>query len=360
MEKLNNKEAIAVILTIILNTFVMLSTQILVEACSSASLINAVFVSIIALIITYVLCALYKNFVGLNILDVAEFLGGKFFKFFVGILFFIYFSFTMIILLRRIVDCLQIVYYPMTNIMFVTLLFIIATGILCNLKNNASIKANLIFLPISIISLILILVGNIKNLNLQNVYPILGNGINSTFVTGISNLFTFSGIAYIFFLPSKMKKTNNLKKVSLIAILLSSVSFIITVATVVFMFNNELSSGQLFPLYIAVRYIEFGTFLQRLDSAFLLIRIIAFISFLGIVTNLCLEIFKNITNISDTKPISYPYLLCIFGFTILLKESSMLEFFENSFFKILFFGIVIGLGFIVLILANLKKLKSKI
>ena len=121
------------------------------------------------------------------------------------------------------------------------------------------------------------------------------------------------------------------------------------------MFNTNLVSGQIFPLYTSVRYIEFGTFFQRLDSAFLLIRIIAFISYLGILSNLFLNILKEITQISDYRPLISPLMLLIFGLTAILNTYLRLELFQNHIFKILFFSISIGLGIVILILANIKK-----
>lgn len=355
MEKLNNKESISLVITICINIAILVASQVIVVSCSSASLINATFVSVLAIIFTCIICLLYKKFIGLSILDIADFLGGKFLKFIVGIIFFLYFLFSIVVLLCRLVDCLQIVYYPITNTIFTVLLFIIATGIVCHFKNNAFSKSNLMVLPISLVALLLAFLGNTKNFDYQNIYPLLGNGIDSTFISGMSNMFVFGGIAYLYFLPSKLKRPDKFFSISVISILLSAIFLLITVATIVLMFNKNLVSGQLFPLYTAVRYIEFGTFFQRLDSAFLLIRIISFISFLGIFSNLCLNIFKEITQITDSRPLICPFLLLVFGLTIVLKTHFKLELFQNTIFKILFFSIVIGLGFIILVLANFKK-----
>jgi hypothetical protein len=144
-------------------------------------------------------------------------------------------------------------------------------------------------------------------------------------------------------------------KISIWSIILSAIFLLITVAIITLMFNSSLVKGQLFPIYMAVRYIEFGTFFQRLDAVFLLIRIVSFISFLGITSNLCLNIFKEITNINDIRPITYPLMLLIFGLTMLIENAFELELFQNTIFKILFFSVVIVLGLIILILANFKK-----
>ena len=359
MEKINSKEATFLIVTICINIGILVAGQVIVEHCGSSSLINTCVVSLLAIIVTCIICFLYKKFIGLSILDIADYLGSNFLKTLVGIIFFLYFLFTMAVLLCRLVDCLQIVYYPMTNTIYTVLLFVMATGLICGLKNNAFSKANFIVLPISLVTLILVFAGNAKNFDYKNVFPLLGNGIESTFISGLSNLFAFGGIAYLYFLPPNLKKPEKFFKISIWSIILSAIFLLIAVAIITLMFNESLVKGQLFPIYLAVRYIEFGTFFQRLDSAFLLIRIISFLSFLGIISNLCLKIFKEITNINDSKPIIYPLMLLIFGFTMLMKSFFKLEFLQNTIFKILFFSVIIGLGLIILILANLKTVFQK-
>lgn len=354
MEKINNKEAISLTISCSLGITVFISSQIIASECLSSSLINTGFISLIAMGLTLIICMLYKKFIGISFLDITEFVGGKFLKFIVGTIFLFYFVFTLAIVLCKAVNCLQIVYYPMTHPNYTVLLFVITTAIACNLKNNGFLRATFIIVPIVIIAIFFIFSGNLKNFNYENIFPIMGNGVKATFFEGITNLFTFGGIAYILFLPQNLKRPDKFMSVSLISTAISSVLLTFVTATIILMFNKNVTSGQLFPLYIAVRYIEFGTFFQRLDSAFLLIMNIAICSFLGIYSNLCLGIIKEITNISDIKPLSFSFVLLLYASTILIDSKFELEFMQNTFFKILFFS-VISLGLIILILANFKK-----
>ena len=355
MEKINNKEAISLTVSCSLGITVLVSSQIIASHCLSSSLINTGYISLIAIVLTFIVCKLYKKFIGISFLDITEFLGGKFLKFIVGLAFLLYFTFTASIVLCKAVNCLQIVYYPMTHPNYTILLFVITSAIACNLKNNGFLRATFIILPIVIVAIIFIFVGNLKNFNYENIFPIMGNGWNTTFLEGTTNLFTFGGIAYIFFLPQNLKRPDKFLSISLISTAISSILLTFITATIILMFNKNVTSGQLFPLYIAVRYIEFGTFFQRLDSAFLLIMNIAICSFLGIYANLCVEIIKDITNVSDTKPLSYSFALLLYACTIIIDSKFELEFMQNQFFKAFFFSIII-LGVIILILANLKKL----
>ena len=93
MEKINNKEAISLTVSTSLGITVFISSQIIASTCLSSSLINTGYISFVALALTIIICLLYKKFIGISLLDIAEFLGGKFFKFIVGICFLFYFIF---------------------------------------------------------------------------------------------------------------------------------------------------------------------------------------------------------------------------------------------------------------------------
>ena len=188
MEKINNKEAISLLVSCNLGITVLISSQIIASYCLSSSLINTGYISLIAMALTFIICKLYKKFIGISFLDITEFLGGKFLKFIVGLTFLLYFIFTSSIVLCKAVNCLQIVYYPMTHPNYTVLLFIITACIACNLKNNGFLRATFIVLPIVIVTIIFIFVGNFKNFNYDNIFPIMVNGWNKTFLKGSTQL----------------------------------------------------------------------------------------------------------------------------------------------------------------------------
>ena len=164
MEKINNKEAISLIVSSSLGITVLVASQIIASTCLSSSLINTGIISIIALALTVIICALYKKFIGISFLDITEYFGGRFLKFIVGLIFLLYFLFTAAIVLCKAVNTLQIVYYPMTNVSYTVLLFVMTTCIACNLKNNGFLRTTFLMVPPIILAIFFIFAGNLKNL----------------------------------------------------------------------------------------------------------------------------------------------------------------------------------------------------
>ena len=68
----------------------------------------------------------------------------------------------------------------------------------------------------------------------------------------------------------------------------------------------------------------------------------------------------KITNIKDTKPLSYIFALLIFGVSFIPKNYAISKYLENNVYHITVFIVVLALAFALLILANLKKRKKKV
>ena len=242
----------------------------------------------------------------------------------------------------------------MTNIIFIILLFVIAVSVVCSLNFSSVVRTNLIVLPIVIFSIIFLFIANTKNFSMERLYPVLGNGFNSTFIAGFWNLFAFGGLSLLYFIPPNLKDYKQFKKITLISMILSSVYLLLSISITLLMFDSFIEIDELMPLYSAVRYLEFGTFFQRLDSVFLLIWIISFSCYLTIISNLCINIFRKLTNVKNTKIIVYPFALLLFAISLIPTNIATSNFFGLTIYKYMFFILVLLISISILIIANIK------
>lgn len=357
--KIGDIEAIAVILTIVINHAVLNITKSVISDMNSASILNIIYVSIIAIIISFIVYKLFKNFSTFDILDISNMLGGKVLKTIMGILFFAYFIFFTSMLLKNFAICLQIIYYPATDLFYIVLLLILGTIFCCSLKYNSIYRSNLLILPALLVGIIFIFICNFKNFSTENIFPILGEGVNNTFFVGLNNLFAFQGIAFLYFLPPLLKKPSSLKKICITSIVISAIYLLLCVSTVSLLFSAFVDTDELLPMFSAVRYIEYGNFFQRIDSIFILILVICFTSYLCIVVNTCSNILKKIIPIKSNKYFIYISALLMLIISMVPKNYAISTHLSTVVYKYAFFILVIALSFIILISANIKKKKSK-
>ena len=356
--KITTKQAIMLVVTVIVShTIVTLPTTLLKET-KSATILNLIYVSILALILAYLIYRLFKKFQGQDIIDVSEYLGGPFLKNVIGTIFIVYFLSSSGILLRNFAEGLKVIYFPNTNIAFIILAFIVALCYTNTLHFSSNVKAVSIILPIVIISIIFLFIGNIQNFSFQRALPILGNGIYNTFITGLGNIIAFGGISCLYFIPPLLKEPEKMKKIAITSVLICAFYLLLCTSTILFMFSFFDTVDEILPLYTAASYIEFGTFFQRLDAIFLLIWILEICCYLSIACHFSMFVFKKIAKIKYSKPLAFIFPLFIFGIALIPKTTADSRFIGDTVYKYIILAIVFLLSFAILIFANIKKKKE--
>ena len=235
--KIGNKEAIALLVTITFNQLIINGSKAILNTTSSASLLNILFISIIVILFTCAICFFLNKFPAFDLIDISKYLGGNFLKWIIGLLYITYFIIFSGNLLYLFSTCLQIIYFPVTLLFFIRLFFIIAAIIICLFKNNAIYRSTFVLFPILVISTLFLFISDIQFFDVENIYPMFGYGIFSTFVSGLSNLLIFQTLAYIFFLPPIMKNPSEIKKITITSIIISSLFILLTISTILFTFN---------------------------------------------------------------------------------------------------------------------------
>ena len=66
------------------------------------------------------------------------------------------------------------------------------------------------------------------------------------------------------------------------------------------------------------------------------------------------RILKKITNISNEKMFSYPICSILFAMSLIPLNVSNIKFIEDTLYKIMIIGLVFGISFFIMILANVK------
>lgn len=359
-QKIGTVEAIALIVTIIINQIILNLPDVIIRTTGSSSWINVIYISIIAITFCALICKLFKPFSSSDILDVSGYLGGNVLKFIIGIAYFAFFIFVSGISLRYLANSIKLIYFEETPIIFLLMFFLFPTVIACKsgIKNIAQV--NLMFMPILLISMLIILFATVKDFIPQRIFPILGFGADKTFLVGINNIFAFSGFAYLYFLIPILKNPEKFKKVAFISTIISAVYLFLGVICLLMMFSFISFSEELLSVYLLTRMIEFGRFFQRIDAIFILIWILAMISFLSISSFFSIYVVDKLVRFKNPDELSCCIASFIFVVALSVKNIAQIKFIQSKVFKYVIISLVFVVSFIILILANLKHRKEKL
>ena len=209
-----------------------------------------------------------------NIFSTAEKTFGKFGKYTLFILFWVYIFLSSAFLLSEFTEFAKLVAFPLSPRWFVAIFFVIAAALAALSSFDALGKISTLFVPLFTGIIIFFLATVLFQSKPENLFPVLGTAKAETLPGIFSCLLIFSDMLLIFLvMPSK-----NIKKPVQKTILRAFISGFFVVFLLVLTYTAKipypLSKEESFPLYLLVKEVYYGRFFQRIDAIILLISVL--------------------------------------------------------------------------------------
>ena len=123
--KMQNSEAIFLIIIVMINKLIINIPYYITDLVGTGALINLIYIGILGLFFVFFLNHFFQRFPNYDIIDISEFLGGKFLKTVMGIIFAIFFFFVAYVTLSDFANLLKTVYFKNSPFIFILLFFMI-------------------------------------------------------------------------------------------------------------------------------------------------------------------------------------------------------------------------------------------
>ena len=354
-DKIGNLEAISLVIVVMISHIILSLPNGILKDTLSAAPLNVIYITTMVLIFYIVACKLFKPFHNQDILDVAEYVGGSIFRKIVSAIYVLHLIFITGILILSFADTLKTIYLQNMPTELICLLFILI-ALLANQFGFKSVsRTNAILMPFILVTVLIIFLSLFTDFVPQRIFPVLGYGVNETFISGATNIFAFGEILLLFLIRPNLKDTNNAKKVGISSIILSGLFLLITVIALLLLFPFITGGEGTLSIYMITRSIQFGKFFQRADALFILIWALTFFSYTSVAMSYTLKIAKKNTKTTKNSPMLY----ILFVVTLIPQNISQIRFAENVIYKYSTIFIVFGLSFVILLLGYLKKKKQK-
>lgn len=357
-QKFNYIEASFLIVIVTITHLVLNMPNSLIENTGSASIINMIYITILALVFFTITKKLLSPFENKNILYIAEFVGGKPLNLVLSFLYIIHFIFTAGILLRNFSEVLKIIYFPQAPTWATLLAFLIVALIVNKFGFKNVVKANAI-LMIPILSTILITAISLwGKFEANRIFPIMGYGFFETFITGASNIYAFSGILYLLLIRPNLKKNNDFSKVGYSSLIICGIYMVFVIGALLMLFPYIPSGNQTLSVYLATRIVEYGKFMQRVDAIYMFVWIFDFMSYLSVIIMFIKQISKEAIQFKHSNYYTYIIAFLIFVIAVFPSNTTQLRFLETTIYKYASLGIVFLISTIVLGLGYIKKKRN--
>ena len=358
IEKIGKTEIVFLVITIIFNNLILNIPSIILHSTGEGSWINAIYITLIAVIFMLFISKFFKPFIGADILDVSEYLGGKYFKYIIALLYIILFVSFSAICLRLFANSLRLLYFDNTSIILLMLLFLIPVAITARLGLKAVSGTNLIIIGSSIVIFFIYFFAHSIYFVWQRLFPPLGYGASATFVNGITNLFAFNIIAYLYFLKPFLKEEKEFKMMSVLAVIICGIYLLLSILALIMTFSFITQINETLSIFIVTRLISFGNFFQRVDALITFIWILILLSFLSFNVYIVCYIIKKTIHVKSQLELSFPITTLIFAVGLAFKDIATVKSVSENFYKIYHLILVFVISFIILLVAYIKKKRS--
>ena len=218
------------------------------------------------MMITYIVVTLSNRNSKLTLIQICTTIFGKWVGGFVSLLYLWFFLHISLITIRAFAEILNTALMPETPIQIFIIYIVLAAIFSVYRGLEAIARTNLLILPGSIISLLLILILLAKDFHLELLKPIAENGWKPIITGTVVPISFFGEGILISMLFPYVEDKQNVMKYSMGAVLIGAFFLTILNVAVMSIFGPIEAENLTLPVYSLVRMISIGHFLERIEA----------------------------------------------------------------------------------------------
>ncbi len=310
-------EATALLINLICTKLFLFFTRMTVEDAGNAGWIMTIYISLLAFVMFAVLLKLLKRFEGKDLLDIAEYAGGKWLKIIAGLVVSAILFYLTVMVLREFTEEMKVVSLPFSPLSYVMMFFLSGIIIGSFLGMEAIVRFHAIIVPVITAGYIAILIGVIPRMDFTNLLPIFGTGPNNIFGKGFFKVSVFGELFILFLLPPFLKNYKNVRSTGYVTIAVSAVLLTAGSLFYILTFQYPFNTEPFLPIYQMARLINLGRFFERIESIFVFIWAMAAFLYLSATFYLLVYVFSKAAGLKYLRPLILPFAVLVFSATFI-------------------------------------------
>ena len=330
------------------------------ERAKQSAWLATMFASLAGFSSLWVVGKLGQRFPLLTLPQYGEILLGKTLGKIVGGAYVLYFLVVNILVIREFSDFLTITLMPETPGVIFSAIIILIGAYAASKGIEVIARMAQFVLPLFVLTLVLILGLVTPNMELGKLQPYLEGGITPVIWGSVVPSSWYGEIVVLVILLPMVNKPQEIMHKGALALL--ATLFFLTADTLITLtiFGPDLTGDLLFPFWYLVKHIEFGNYVQRIESLFVLLWMMGIVIKVAVFYYLVCYTTSQVLSLKGYKPILYvAAFVQILGATFLFKNTPQLsEFLSHNWppFGLLF---EVGLPLILLAVAVMRGKRAR-
>lgn len=288
----------------------------------SAGWMIPIAITLILVIYFAIAAALYKNVGNLDLLDIAEKVGGRAFKAITGLLAAVFLVFNISVFSGAFSQTLKMISLDKSPLDYVEFIFLLGFTAAAYFGIEAIVRINSFLVPVIIAGFILITIGVMPKFDFNNLFPVLGNGFTPLARGSLLKSSVFSSFLIFFFMVPFFKE-KYVKRVGFLSIIISGALLLWATLSFLLVFPYQIAVDKNIPIFQMARHIEIANASQRLESVSVLICSITSLLYLGILFTFLIHILQKTLTLKRSHPLILPMAIIVFSLTTILKKTNV-------------------------------------
>ena len=345
-------------IVIILSTVILFVPSITAEQAKQSAWIVPILASLAGVVTLWLVTRLGKRFPSYNLPQYSQMILGKFFGKLLIVWYSLMFTFTSILIARQFTEFISITLLPETPFLVISFAFILV-GIYATSKGLEVIaRMNQFVLPLLLTALFVGFILGWVKVDMDRLLPLLEGGITPIIKASWIPASWFGEVIFLAFIFTQVNKPKEIFQKGLIGLMMAAGIMALMTLFTIAIFGFALTSTFTFPFWSAIRFLEFGVYLQRLESILVIVWITSMVVKISIFVYLAGTTMIQLIPIKE-KTIWFPLgglvvLSSVYGFKNMEQFTEILITIWPS------VGLMseIGFPFLLLIVANLRGKKE--
>lgn len=271
----------------------------------------------------------------------------------IGIIISVLLIFDAGVMFRVYADIIASIVLPESSDFFIMILLVAAAGFATFAGVGTLASYSYAAGIILVASLVLILVLNIPNYSLTNIYPLLGNG-GDKILSGVGGINVYADIFLLFLMSVYFKKGESVRKSGIKAIIISGIVITVTTFLYILTVPYPASSGFALPILEIAFDVNLDVIFQRAEGLFLFLWIFSGFILTGAYISFSVLSFEKTFNLSDRRAVIGVFLLIAACIALCADTSSLQSGVYTVFYKI-FTAVAFILPFLVFSIKRLRR-----
>lgn len=214
----------------------------------------------------------------------------------------------------------KLAFLYLTPYFIIGFLILVAALFVSQKGYEAVSRIHALFVPLIFTLLIILVVSLIGKVEINNIFPILGDNIGSLWRKMLFLLSAFSECWVLYFIAPYLQNYKTVKKAGIISLALSGVFFVVSVLYFIMLFPYPKLTELTLPFFDMLSVLRFGRFLQHFEIVYIICFNLSALLYLSNFLSIAAISAKKITGFANERLYLYSGAALVFALSFLFKR----------------------------------------